>query len=209
MNRIITIGRQFGSGGREFGKRLADELGCPYYDREIMVEISKRTQLAESYVQQIMDQRPGYYYPITVGKTLHGGLGSEYVMRQFASVYAEQANTIRDMAEKSDCVIVGRCADRILKDMKPMRIFVYADMEFRLNRCSRKATEEEHLTRRQLEKKIRAVDRARAKYYRYYTGQIWGDRRNYDICINTTNTDIKAAAHALAMMIKGEEIPND
>lgn len=206
MNRIITIGRQFGSGGREFGKRLAEELGVPYYDREIMEEIAKRTQLAEGYVQQIMDQRPGYVYPITIGKTLHTGAGQDYLMRQMTSVYAEQANTIREMAERSDCVIVGRCADRILRDMKPIRIFVYADMEFRLNRCSRKATEEEHLTVRQLERKIRAVDRARAKYYRYYTGQVWGDRENYDICLNTTNTDIKAAAHALALLIRGGEL---
>ena len=205
MNRIITIGRQFGSGGRELGKRLAQELGVPYYDREIMEEIAKRTSLAEGYVQQIMDQRPGYYYPITIGKTLHSGIANDYMLRQLAAVYAEQANTIREMAERSDCVIVGRCADRILKDMKPIRIFVYADMSFRLNRCSRKATEEENLTMKQLERKIRTVDRARAKYYRYYTGQIWGDRANYDVCVNTTNTDIKAAAHALAMMIKGEQ----
>ncbi len=202
MNRIITIGRQFGSGGREFGKRLAEELGVPYYDREIMEEIARRTQLAEGYVRQIMDQRPGACFPITIGRTLHAGAGHDYLLRQMTTVFAEQANAIREMAERSDCVIVGRCADRILREMNPIRIFVYADMEFRLNRCWRKATEEEHLNRRQLERKIREVDRVRSKYYRYYTGQTWGDRTNYDICLNTSNLDIKAAAHAMAVLIR-------
>ena len=203
MNRIITIGRQFGSGGREFGKRLADELGFPYYDREIMEEIAKRTQLAEDYIHQIVEQRPGYHFPITIGRTLHGG-ASDYLMHQYASVYAEQANTIRDMAEKSDCVIVGCCADYILRDLKPLRVFVYADLESRLERCRQKESSEEQLSDRRLKRKILTVDRNRSKYYRYYTGQAWGERANYDICLNTSNTDIKSAAHALAMMIRAE-----
>ena len=203
MNQIITIGRQFGSGGREFGKRLADELGCPYYDREIMTEIAKRTELAEEYIHQIVEQRPNYHFPITVGRTLHGG-ASDYLAHQYASVYAEQANTIRDMADRSDCVIVGCCADYILHDRKPMRVFVYADTASRVARCRQKGDANEGLSDRQLKRKILSVDRNRAKYYRYYTGQTWGDRSNYDICINTSNTDIKSAAHALAMMLREE-----
>lgn len=203
MNRIITVGRQFGSGGREFGKRLADELQCPYYDKEIVAEISKRTQLAESYVHQIVEQRPGYYFPITVGRTLHGA-APDYLLRQYTSVYSEQANTIRDMAERSDCVIVGRCADHILKEFHPFRLFIYADMEARIARCRQKADEQEALSDKELKKKIEQVDRNRAKYYRYYTGQVWGDRSNYDFCINTSGMNIKTAAHALAQMLLNE-----
>ncbi len=201
MNKIITIGRQFGSGGREFGKRLADELGCPYYDREIMAEIAKRTELAEEYVHQVVEQHPVYHFPITVGRTFQSGV-SDDLMRQYASIYAEQSNAICDLAKKSDCVIVGRCADYILRDMEPTRIFVYADLESRMARCRAKGSESEDLSDRQLRRKILSVDRARAKYYRYYTGQAWGDRSNYDICINTSNTNIKAAAHALAIMLR-------
>jgi cytidylate kinase len=201
MNKIITIGRQFGSGGREFGKRLADELGCPYYDREIMTEIAQRTQLAEEYIQRIVEQRPGYHFPITVGRTLHGG-ASDYLMHQYASVYAEQSNAILDLAKKSDCVIVGCCADYILRDMKPTRIFIYADPQSRMERCRQKGSSDEHLSDAKLWKKIRSIDRNRAKYYRYYTGQAWGNRSNYDICLNTSHTNIKSAAHALAMMIR-------
>lgn len=201
MNRIITIGRQFGSGGREFGKRLADELGIPYYDKEIMEGIAARTELAEEYIHQIVEQRPGYHFPITIGRTLHGG-ASDYLMHQYASVYAEQANTVREMAEKSDCVIVGRCADYILRDMKPTRIFIYADLESRMERCRLKGSEEEPLSPRKLKRKILAIDRNRQHYYRHYTGLAWGDRANYDICINTSGVDIKASAHALAMMLR-------
>ena len=203
MNKIITIGRQFGSGGREFGKRLADELGFPYYDREIMEEIAKRTELAEEYIHRIVEQRPGYHFPITVGRTLHGG-ATDHLTRQYAAIYAEQTNAICYLASKSDCVIVGRCADYILRDMNPTRIFVYADMESRLARCRQKETDHEQLSDAKLRRKILAIDRNRRKYYLYYTGQVWGNRANYDICLNTSNTDIKAAAHALATMILAE-----
>ena len=206
MNRIITVGRQFGSGGRELGKRLADELSCPYYDKDIIREIAARTQLAESYIQQILEHRPNYFFPITFGRTLHNTT-PDYLLHQHTSVYAEQVNTIREMAEKSDCVIVGRCADHILQEFKPFRLFVYAEMESRLERCRKKAPEDEVLTDKELKKKILRVDRNRAKYYRYYTGHVWGRPANYDFCINPSWVNIKAAAHALAHMIREEPQP--
>ena len=103
MNRVITIGREFGSGGRELGKRLAELLDCAYYDKEIVEEIAKRTQLAEGYVQQIVEHRSGIFFPITVGRTLHHvhPAGTDYMLKQYTSVYAEQANVLREMAEKS------------------------------------------------------------------------------------------------------------
>ncbi len=206
MNRIITVGRQFGSGGRELGKRLADELGCPYYDKDIIREIAARTQLAESYIQQVLEHRPSYFFPITTGNTLHSTT-PDYLLHQHTSVYTEQVNTIREMAEKSDCVIVGRCADHILREFRPFRLFVYADMASRLERCRKKAPEDEALSDKELKKKILRVDRNRARYYRYYTGQVWGQPANYDFCINTSWVNIKAATHALAQMIREEPLP--
>lgn len=204
MNKIITIGREFGSGGRELGKRLADHLGIAYYDKEIIEEISKRTQLAEGYVHQIIEQKPGFYFPITVGRTLHA-TNSDYIVKQHTSVYAEQANVLREMAEKSDCVIVGRCADYILKDHNPLRIFVYADMECKVKRCREKAELEEHLSDKEMKKMILKVDKNRSHYYTYYTGQKWGRHANYDLCINTSALPVKEFAEALAGMIKGME----
>lgn len=198
LNQIITVGREFGSGGRELGKRLADHLGIAYYDKEIVEEIAKRTKLDEGYLQQIIEQKASVVHPITVARTLHHTVGSDYLIRQYAAVYAEQANVLYEMAEKSSCVIVGRCADYILKELSPMRLFVYADMASKMARCREKAEEHEHLSDRELKKLIHRVDKNRAGYYRYYTGQIWGDRTNYDMCINTTGLSVKELSEALA-----------
>ena len=201
MNKIITIGREFGSGGRELGKRLAENLGIAYYDKEIVEEISKRTQLAESYVQQIIEQKSGVFFPITIGRTLHSA-GTDYMMHQYTAVYSEQANVLREMAEKSDCVIVGRCGDYILKDYHPLRLFVYSDLESKVKRCREKADEHEHLNDKQLRRMIKRIDKSRARYYHYYSGQIWGKNTNYDLCINTSSVSIKELAAALTQLFK-------
>ncbi len=202
MNQIITIGREFGSGGRELGKRLSDLLGVAYYDKEIIQEIAKRTSLAEGYVKQIVEQKSGVYFPITIGRTLHA-VGNDYMLKQYTAVYTEQANVLREMAEKSDCIIVGRCADYILREHKPLRIFVYADMESKLARCRLKGEElDAEMSDKQLSREIKKIDRERSKYYHYYTGQLWGNRSNYDICINTTSVSVKESAEALADMLK-------
>lgn len=201
MNRVITIGREFGSGGRELGKRLAELLNIAYYDKEIIEEIAKRTQLAEEYVQQIVESHTGVFFPITVGRSFHTS-GNDYLIRQYAAVYAEQANVLREMADRSDCVIVGRCADHILKDYRPLRIFVYADTDSKLKRCRQKGDEHEHLSDRELQKKIRRIDRSRAKYYKHYTDRVWGKHTNYDLCINTSSVSVKQAAEALAHMLQ-------
>lgn len=201
MNKIITISREFGSGGRELGKRLSELLGYAYYDKEIIEQISQRTQLAESYVQQIVDRKPNTFFPITTSHSMHGD-GSDYLMKQHASVYAEQTNVLFEMAEKSDCIIVGRCADYILKDFNPLRIYVYANMEAKLKRCYNKANPEEELTRKQMLRIINRIDKDRAKYYHYYTGRKWGDHVNYDLCVNSSVISVKELAESLAHILK-------
>ena len=205
MNQVITIGREFGSGGREFGKRLAEELGIAYYDGEIVSAIAKRSALAEDYVNQVLEQRIQAYYPITVANTLSVHHG-DAVYKVTQSIYAAQTSIIQEMARKSDCVIVGRCADHILKDLQPgiklLRIFLYADIAARLARCRANGEDLEKESDKRLERRIRAVDRARAQYYRFYTGQTWGDRLNYDLCVNATGLDLHAAAKATAVLVK-------
>lgn len=198
MNRIITIGRQFGSGGREFGRRLSEELGVAYYDQEIIKEIAKRTSMSEQYIQQIIEHKPIISFPIHTGSSFYPVTNP--MLEQECNVFAEQRNIIREMAEKSSCVIVGRCADYILKDMDPFRIFVYADMESRLERCRRKAPKNENLTDKDLKKKILSIDKNRARYYEYYTDQKWGDIMNYDLCINTSTAEIKKIVPIVAKM---------
>jgi len=198
MGKSITIGREFGSGGRELGRRLAEILGIAYYDREILTEIAKRTSLSEQYVHQVVERHPSPLFPITVGRSFYPA--DDPAMTMAHSVFAEQARIIREMAEKSDCVIVGRCADYVLRESEPFRIFVYADMPSKISRCFARSPEDEQLTESEMKKRIVSIDRHRAKYYEYYTGQEWGDKRNYDLCVNTTNKDIKVVAHSIARL---------
>ena len=200
MNKIITIGREFGSGGRELGRRLARELGFDYYDKEILAEIAKHTSLSEEYVQQVVENQPRQLFPITVGRSFL------YVdtqpLQQASTVFQAQQEIIREMAERSDCVIVGRCADYILRDKKPFRIFVYADMQSRIDRCRSRAAEGENMTDKEYKQQITSMDKSRARYYDFYTDMKWGDKLNYELCINTTNQDIPTLVEFLARIFK-------
>jgi len=200
MKKLITIGREFGSGGRELGRRLAEELQIAYYDEEIIQEIAKSTDLSEHYIQQVLEKRPYPLFPITIGRSFY--LTDGFLHDQTQSVYKEQSRIIREMAERGECVIVGRCADYILADYEPFRIFVYADMPSKMARCRAKGPEHEHFTDKELRQHIQAVDKHRAAYYEFYTGQSWGDKLNYDICVNTTNTEIKIIVPSLAKMFR-------
>lgn len=202
MNKIITIGREFGSGGREFGKRLAEYLGIAYYDKEIITEISKKTQLAEEYIQAIED-KPISTFPITIGNSFYAIFNpiSENVE---VSVYAEQNNILVDMAKRSSCVIIGRCADYILEEFNPFRIFIYSDMKTKISRCIERVPEGENLSEKQLKNQIISIDKNRAKYYQFITGNKWGDRLNYDLCVNTSSLSIKYAAEYIGKMIESK-----
>ena len=198
MKKIITIGREFGSGGREFGRRLSEALGIAYYDQEIISEIAKRTSLSEQYVQSIVEHRPVFSFPIHIGRSFYPTANPIFEMNM--AVYQEQARIITEMAAKSSCVIVGRCADYILRDDNPFRIFVYADMDSKIKRCLEKAQEGEKLTEKEVKQQITSIDKKRAKYYAFYTGHTWGDKLNFDLCINTSHTAIKEIVPAVAKL---------
>lgn len=200
MNKIITVGREFGSGGRELARRLAENLNMDYYDKEIITEISKHTSLSEEYVKQVIEHRPHYLYPITTGQSI--SYVGEYAFQQVQTIYGAQSEIIKSMAEKSDCVIVGRCADYILRDYNPFRLFVYADIESRIKRCMERAAEGEKLTEKEMKRHILALDKERAKYYEFYTDRRWGDKLNYDLCINTSFLEIKKLVPEIAKLFK-------
>lgn len=201
MNRIITIGREFGSGGREIGRRIAEKMQIAYYDQEIITEIAKRTDMSEEYIRGISESRPIMPYPIHVGMSFYSAPNP--VFQQSLSIYSEQHKVLREMAEKSDCVIVGRCADYILRDLKPFRIFVYADTKSKIKRCIERKPEDESLSEAQLKKKMTEIDKNRAKYYEFFSESKWGERENYDLLVNTSGTDIKKLADAICGYIQG------
>ena len=201
MHRIITIGREFGSGGREIGKRLAEELGCAYYDKEIISAIADRSQLAEEYVNQVVENHIHTYYPITIASTL-SATPEDSVYAVNRSIFSAQAEILEELAQKSDCVIVGRCADHILAAHHPFRIYVYADMAHKVARCRARDEGTTKLSDKELEKRIRNVDKARAQYYRFYTGESHDDRMTYDLGINTSTIAIPDAVAAIAALVR-------
>ncbi len=200
VNKIITIGREFGSGGREIGRRLSENLGFAYYDQEIISEIAKRTSLSEKYVEAIVEQHSLFSFPIHIGRSFYPV--ADPALDQTLKIYQEQTRIILEMARKSDCVIVGRCADFILKEENPFRIFVYADVESKLRRCRTKGPTQENLSDRELKQKMSGIDKKRANYYELLTGRSWGNKLNYDLCINTSRLDIKLLAQALANLFR-------
>lgn len=200
MNRIITIGREFGSGGRELGLRLSQRLGIAYYDQEIISEISRRTELSEQYVRKMAEKKPMFSFPLHIGRSFHYMQNSPWDLN--LSIFREQSAIIREMAEKSDCVIVGRCTDDILREMNPLRIFVYGDMETKLERCRKRAGSDEKMTDREILSNIRKIDKNRSEYYGLYTGKVWGDKQSYDLCINTSKISVERASELLAEFVR-------
>ena len=197
MKRIITVSREFGSGGRELGRRLSELLHIAYYDKEIVTEIAKRTSMSEEYVRQITEQKPVMSFPISIGRSFYPM--TDPLLDQNQAIFREQHQIIREMADKSDCVIVGRCGDYILRDLNPFRI--YADMDAKIARCRERGKEDPPLSDKELKQKITKMDKGRAKYYEFYTGQKWGDRLNYDVCINTSGRSIKELAAVLVRLV--------
>ncbi len=201
MSVLITIGREFGSGGRELGRRIADELGIAYYDNEILDEIIKETDYSKAYLQEVSESRPAALFPIHYGVSW----GHSYApVNQSLDVYAKQNEILRKLADKSSCVIIGRAADYILKDRKPFRIFVYADMDSKVKRC-RDRNEDKNITDAEIIKHVKKIEKSRRSFYEFYTNTKWGDKDNYDMMINTSNQNIKEIAHLLCSMIKTKQ----
>lgn len=198
MNKIITISREFGSGGREIGKRLADELGISYYDREIITEISKETGLSEEYISN-SSEKGNYSYPFQFAKSfsMYSSLQSNQT-----DILVAQQKVLKEIAKKGDSIIVGRGANIILKEYKPMNIFVYADMETKIKRCREKGRENEKFTNKELENKIIQIDKGRKNYHKIISDLEWGDKKNYNLCINTSELDIKVIIPSLTEYIK-------
>lgn len=194
--KIITISREFGSGGRELGKRLADALGFDYYDREIITAISQSRGLNEAYVENVLENHAWQTVPITFRHSFSAAtvMGSPQI-----PLLLEQKKVIEGIARaEHNCVIVGRNADVILKNYRPFRIFVCADSEAKIKRCMERAGDGETLTRRQVEQNMRRIDRNRAKTCEMVGGGKWGAPANYDMTVNTTCRAIKTLAPAVA-----------
>ena len=187
---IITVSREFGSGGRELGKRLAEAYGIPCYDQQIIDRVADAHGFDKSYVAHLSENDAGVFYASTIGRGF--SMPNQMVM-QSAQITAAEHDIIRELAQAGDCVIVGRCADVILEKMDPFRIFVYADDESKIARCrSRAKGKEAELSDKAMLRKIKAIDRRRRSYRAMFTDKAWGKASSYDLCINTSGKNIKS-----------------
>lgn len=196
---IITISREFGSGGRDLGRRLSEQMQIPCYDKEIISLIARNKGFDESYVEMMSEKGIQSAY---LGTFSSRSAGVDWYTRQSIDIIVEQQKIIKDLASKGDCIIIGRAADLILSDMKPFRIFVYADMASRMKRCREREEDREKLSDAQLQKNIRKIDKERASHRASFSDSKWGDKANYDLCINTTDLSIEKIIVPLADLIR-------
>ncbi len=198
MNKIITINRQFGSGGREVGKRLADVLAFAYYDHELLEKIAEKTGASTEFISSF-DEKFTRSYGYTFGRTF--GTVSHSTGDK---IQLEYARIFKEIAENHSAVIVGRCANHILAKENPLKIFIYSsDMNFRVERSFEKVpSDRDSKTEKQMAKEILSVDKRRAKYHEFYTGQTWGNMGNYNLCIDTSDIGIKGAVEVIVKALE-------
>lgn len=196
--RIITISRQFGSGGRELGKRLADRLGWDYYDKEIIDTLASMYGIDPEYVKHALANHGWHDVQLTYRNSFSHLL---YDPGMNTQLLCREREVLRDIAALgNDCIIIGRDADVILEEYHPFRVFVCADLQARLRRCMRHENQrpaQERLTEKQILRNIRRIDRNRANTREIFTGKSSRDSSTFELTVNTANWDVKRLAGAL------------
>jgi cytidylate kinase len=195
--RIITISREFGSGGRSVGKLVAEKLGWKYYDKEIVEAVAKESGFSPKFIEEngeYANVTSSLLFNMSVGASLENGNISLY-----DEIFNAQSQIITDIANEGDCVIVGRCADFILSDRDDcLNAFVYADMECRMRRIKELYGE----TDKPIEKRIADKDKRRKVYYKSYTNRTWGDMRNYHVSLDCGKLGVEKCADILVESVK-------
>ena len=174
-NRIITISREFGSGGRTIGRRTAEKLGIPCYDAELVQKIAEESGYAEAYVREEGEETAGGWLSTILSDRTNGLTNQD-------KIWNIQSKVITELAEQGPCVIVGRCADYILREKADLlTVFIHASMEKRAERIVKEYGEREETP----EQRLKDKDKRRAAYHRFYTDMKWGQAQNYDICLDS------------------------
>ena len=199
-NRLITISREYGSGGHEVGVLLAERLGIPIYDKELLTLAVKDDNLTPDFMEKFDEKKAPTSFSLLFGNMSSMG----YQPTANDLTFFKTAETMKQLAEMGDAIIVGRCADYVLRDLNPLNIFIYSDLDFKVKRRLELFKEHEghEVSADDMKKKILFVDKQRAKYYEYYTDRRWGDIHNYDICINTAKVSIAEAVEIIVNFIE-------
>lgn len=190
---VITISREYGSGGRYVGRLIADKLGIKLYDKDFVVKVAEETGLSEEYIEENEQKR-------TVLAPLNNGYYSEY--NNSDELFAKESELIKKIADKESCVIIGRCADSILSDRNNIiRVFIYSGLEDKIKR----ATTYYSMDKAKAKKEIERIDKQRGNHYKYYTGKEWKDFSNYDICVNSDAIGVEKTAEMICEMVEEKE----
>lgn len=177
MKKIITISREFGSGGRTIGKEVAKQLGIPCYDKDLIEKIAEETGYAKDFIADESEYAPNSssFAYMFLGRGLDGLSNAD-------KIWIAQKKVIEELAEKESCVIVGRCADYVLKERNDcLNVFIYADKKFRGERIVKQYGE----NKIEPEKRLADKDKKRKLNYKYFTEQEWGRRENYHLCVDS------------------------
>ena len=198
--KIITISREFGSGGRSIGRKVAEKLGIPFYDKELVDQIAMESGFAPQFVEEHGEHSPGKSF-FSYAFAHHGVPGVMNGLSTADFLWNIQCNVILQLADKGPCVIVGRNADYILKDRKDcLHTFIHADMDFRADRIVRLYGESEKSPEVRLQEK----DKRRRVNYQHYTGRTWGTAQNYDICLNSSAIGIDECVDIIVALAQGK-----
>ena len=196
-NTIITVGRQYGSGGRYVARLLAEKLGIPYYDKELLAEVAKDSGICEEVLEEHDEKNArNFLFSMMSGSPSVTDSGAMYMdMPLNHRIFLAQFDTIRRIAGQGPCVIVGRCADYVLRDMdNVLNVFIKADKENRIHRVVKYYG----VDPLKAEDMIKKADKQRASYYNYYATGNWGDVKNYDLCVDTGALGIQGAVDLIA-----------
>lgn len=199
---IITIARQYGSGGREIGERIATALGIPKYDKELITEAASRGDLDPGVIQKADETAANsLLYTLAMGSNVFGtAMSFGYKMPINDKLFLLQSDVIKSYAKEGSCVIIGRCADYVLRDEPNLlRVFIYGDLEHRQQRVLERHKD---VKPSQAIDIINKTDKRRASYYNFYTGNKWGKYDNYDIAINSSTLGIEGTAKMLTRIAK-------
>lgn len=197
MKSIITISREFGSGGHSIGQLVAQKLGYHFYDRELVEKVSERSGFSPEFIEESGEYASAksslLFSLATAGQYENSG------MSMHDKLYVEQSKVIEELAAGGGCVIVGRCADYILRDYRDcLHVFIHADMESRAKRIVERYGEQDRPPKKRLEEK----DQKRKVYYKNYTGRSWGEAQNYGLCLNSGLLGIETCAELIVAACK-------
>lgn len=196
MNKIITITRQFGSGGREVGHKLAEMLGIKCYDRDLITMAAQKSGMSEETLHHVDEKAASsLLYTLVMGSNMYHSTVDQFNVPINDKLFNLQSEIIKELAEKESCVVVGRCADYVLADHPHcIKVFVYADFDNRVQTVCRRQEVKEGEARDMIIK----TDKRRANYYNYYTGHKWGRLENYDLSVSTDHIGVEGAAKLIA-----------